>query len=142
MTISQSGETADTLAALRMAKTAGYAATLTLCNVATSSLVRESDLALTLEAGPEIGVASTKAFTAQLVDLALLAILLGASPRACRPSAKRNSFPRCTDLPAVVEETLQLDPVTAKLAEQFMDRRHALFLGRGSLVSRSRSKAR
>ncbi len=76
VTISQSGETADTLAALRMAKTAGYAATLTFCNVATSSIVRESDLALMLEAGPEIGVASTKAFTAQLVDLVLLTILL------------------------------------------------------------------
>ena len=132
VTISQSGETADTLAALRMAKTAGYAATLTLCNVATSSLVRESDLALTLEAGPEIGVASTKAFTAQLVDLALLAILLA---RRHGLSHEREAELVCAlhGLAGIVDETLKLDPVTAKLAEQFMDRRHALFLGRGSL---------
>jgi len=132
VTISQSGETADTLAALRMAKTAGYAATLTLCNVATSSIVRESDLALTLEAGPEIGVASTKAFTAQLVDLALLTILLA---RRHGLSAEREAelVAALHGLAGVVEETLQLDSVTEKLAEQFMDLRHALFLGRGSL---------
>ncbi len=132
VTISQSGETADTLAALRMAKSAGYAATLTLCNVATSSLVRESDLALMLEAGPEIGVASTKAFTAQLVDLALLTILLG---RHQGLSAAREAelVAALHGLSAVVEATLALDCVTAKLAEQFIDRRHALFLGRGSL---------
>ena len=132
VTISQSGETADTLAALRMAKTAGYAATLTLCNVATSSIVRESDLALTLEAGPEIGVASTKAFTAQLVDLALLTILLA---RRNGLSAEREAelVTALHGLAGVVEETLLLDSVTEKLAEQFMDLRHALFLGRGSL---------
>ncbi len=132
VTISQSGETADTLAALRMAKTAGYAATLTLCNVATSSIVRESDLALTLEAGPEIGVASTKAFTAQLVDLALLTILLA---RRHGLSAEREAelVTALHGLAGVVEETLRLDSVTEKLAEQFMDLRHALFLGRGSL---------
>ena len=132
VTISQSGETADTLAALRMAKTAGYAATLTLCNVATSSLVRESDLALMLEAGPEIGVASTKAFTAQLVDLALLTILLA---RRGGLTAEREAelVSALHGLAGVVEETLRLDAVTAKLAERFMDRRHALFLGRGPL---------
>ncbi len=132
VTISQSGETADTLAALRMAKSAGYSATLTLCNVATSSLVRESDLALMLEAGPEIGVASTKAFTAQLVDLALLTILLG---RHQGLSAEREAelVSALHGLSAVVEATLELDCATAKLAEQFIDRRHALFLGRGSL---------
>ncbi len=132
VTISQSGETADTLAALRMAKTAGYTATLTLCNVATSSLVRESDLALMLEAGPEIGVASTKAFTAQLVDLALLTILL-ARRRGLSAEREAELVSALHGLAGVVEETLQLDPVTAKLAEQFMDLRHALFLGRGSL---------
>jgi glucosamine--fructose-6-phosphate aminotransferase (isomerizing) len=132
VTISQSGETADTLAALRMAKSAGYTATLTLCNVATSSIVRESDLALMLEAGPEIGVASTKAFTAQLVDLVLLTILLA---RRHGLSAERETelVAALHGLAGVVEETLRLDPVTAKLAERFMDRRHALFLGRGSL---------
>ena len=132
VTISQSGETADTLAALRMAKTAGYTATLTLCNVATSTIVRESDLALTLEAGPEIGVASTKAFVAQLVDLALLTILLA---RRHGLSAEREAelVSALHGLAGVVEETLRLDPVTEKLAEQFMDLKHALFLGRGSL---------
>ena len=132
VTISQSGETADTLAALRMAKGAGYTATLTLCNVATSSLVRESDLALMLEAGPEIGVASTKAFTAQLVDLALLTILL-ARRRGLSSEREAELVAALHGLSGVVEETLKLDTVTAKLAEQFMDRRHALFLGRGSL---------
>ena len=132
VTISQSGETADTLAALRMAKSAGYAATLTLCNVATSSLVRESDLALMLEAGPEIGVASTKAFTAQLVDLALLTILL-ARRHGLSNEREAELVSALHGLAGVVEETLRLDSLTAKLAEQFMDRRHALFLGRGSL---------
>ena len=132
VTISQSGETADTLAALRMAKTAGYTATLTLCNVATSSIVRESDLALTLEAGPEIGVASTKAFTAQLVDLALLTILL-ARRHGLTKEREAELVAALHGLAGVVEETLLLDSVTEKLAEQFMDLRHALFLGRGSL---------
>jgi glutamine---fructose-6-phosphate transaminase (isomerizing) len=132
VTISQSGETADTLAALRMAKSAGYAATLTLCNVATSSIVRESDLALTLEAGPEIGVASTKAFVAQLVDLALLTILL-ARRRGLSAEREAELVSALHALPGIVEETLGLDSVTEKLAEQFMDLRHALFLGRGSL---------
>ena len=132
VTISQSGETADTLAALRMAKTAGYAATLTLCNVATSSIVRESDLALTLEAGPEIGVASTKAFIAQLVDLMLLAILLGRR-HGLDAAREAELVGALHGLSGVVDETLKLDATTAKLAEQFMDRRHALFLGRGSL---------
>ncbi len=132
VTISQSGETADTLAALRMAKTAGYAATLTFCNVATSSIVRESDLALMLEAGPEIGVASTKAFTAQLVDLALLTILL-ARRRGLTRDREAQLVAALHGLPGVVEEALRLDPFIAKLAERFMDRRHALFLGRGPL---------
>jgi glutamine---fructose-6-phosphate transaminase (isomerizing) len=132
VTISQSGETADTLAALRIAKEGGYAATLTICNVPTSSLVRESDLALMLEAGAEIGVASTKAFTAQLVDLALLTILL-ARRHGLSASREAELVGALHGLSAVVDDTLRLDAVTAKLAEQFMDRRHALFLGRGAL---------
>jgi glucosamine--fructose-6-phosphate aminotransferase (isomerizing) len=132
VTISQSGETADTLAALRMAKHGGYAATLTLCNVATSSLVRESDLALMLEAGSEIGVASTKAFTAQLTDLVLLTILL-ARRHGLGDAREAELVGALHGLSRVVEQALALDDVTAKLAEQFMDRRHALFLGRGAL---------
>jgi glutamine---fructose-6-phosphate transaminase (isomerizing) len=132
VTISQSGETADTLAALRIAKEAGYAATLTICNVPTSSLVRESDLALMLEAGAEIGVASTKAFTAQLVDLVLLTILL-ARRHGLSTAREAELVTALHGLSAVVDDTLRLDVVTAKLAEQFMDRRHALFLGRGAL---------
>ncbi|HEY6598240.1 MAG TPA: glutamine--fructose-6-phosphate transaminase (isomerizing) [Pseudomonadales bacterium] len=132
VTISQSGETADTLAALRMAKTAGYAATLTFCNVATSSIVRESDIALMLEAGPEIGVASTKAFTAQLVDLVLLTILL-ARRRGLTRDREAALVAALHGLPGVIDEALRLDTRIAKLAERFIDRRHALFLGRGSL---------
>jgi glucosamine--fructose-6-phosphate aminotransferase (isomerizing) len=132
VTISQSGETADTLAALRMAKTAGYTATLTLCNVATSSLVRESDLALMLEAGPEIGVASTKAFTAQLVDLFLLSLVL-ARRHGLTSEREAELVSALHGLPAIADAALELDATTAKLAERFVDRRHALFLGRGSL---------
>jgi glucosamine--fructose-6-phosphate aminotransferase (isomerizing) len=131
VTISQSGETADTLAALRMAKQAGYAATLTLCNVPTSSLVRESDLALLLKAGAEIGVASTKAFTTQLVDLMLLTILLG---RRRRPGTGTEAalVAALHGLPGVLEETLKLDARVRVLAERFIEKSHALFLGRGA----------
>jgi glucosamine--fructose-6-phosphate aminotransferase (isomerizing) len=132
VSISQSGETADTLAALRIAKTAGYTATLAICNVALSSLVRESDLGFMLEAGPEIGVASTKAFTAQLVDLLLLAIVLG---RRRGLTAKREAelVAALHSLPEVLERTLALDGAIVRLAERFLDREHALFLGRGPL---------
>ncbi len=132
VTISQSGETADTLAALRIAKSAGYSATLAICNVAMSSLVRESDTALMLEAGPEIGVASTKAFVAQLVDLLLLAILLGRR-RGLTNDQEAELVAALNGLPDLVEHTLALDDVIAKLAERFVDREHALFLGRGPL---------
>jgi len=130
VTISQSGETADTLAALRMAKELGYATTLAICNVPESSLVRESDLVLLTHAGPEIGVASTKAFTTQLVALLLLATSIGryngldASIEAERTELLRS-------LPARLEKVLQLDATIAKLAERFVEKNHTLFLGRG-----------
>ncbi len=132
ISISQSGETADTLAALRLAKDAGYVASVALCNVATSSLVRESDLAVLLEAGVEIGVASTKAFTVQLVDLLLLSILLGRR-RGLDATQEAELVQALHQLPDVVEAALNLDTSIAKLAEQFVDRNHALFLGRGPL---------
>lgn len=132
VTISQSGETADTLAALRKAKELGFAATLTFCNVPTSSIVRESDLALMLQAGVEIGVASTKAFTAQLVDLALLATLLGRYQGM--PEAQEAEIVQAlAALPNLTETVLALDPEVNRVAERFVDKHHALFLGRGSL---------
>ena len=132
VTISQSGETADTLAALRLAKEQGYRSTLTICNVATSSLVRESKLAFMLNAGTEIGVASTKAFTAQLVDLLLLAILL-ARRHGLSAEHEARLVEALHGLHEVVSETLLLDERIRKLAEHFIERRHALFLGRGKM---------
>jgi glucosamine--fructose-6-phosphate aminotransferase (isomerizing) len=130
VTISQSGETADTLAALRLAKTVGYAATMTICNVAQSSLVRESDLALMTEAGPEIGVASTKAFTTQLVALIILTVALG---RRHKLSAEDESkiVHGLHALPAMVDLALNLDQQIEQVSEAFADKHHALFLGRG-----------
>src|ERR1700683_292168 len=129
VTISQSGETADTLAALRNAKQARYLSTLTICNVAESSMVRESDLTLLTRAGPEIGVASTKAFTTQLTALAMLCVALAKNgPAAAR---ERELTSQLLELPGLVEKTLKLDPVIQQLAESFADKRHALFLGRG-----------
>src|SRR5690606_3435193 len=132
VTISQSGETADTLAALRMAKTLGYLATIAICNVPESSLVRESDLVLMTRAGPEIGVASTKAFTTQLVGLALLTIAL-ARHRGLDAEREAELVKQLEELPSLVEKTLTLDDVVAELAERFVDKQHALFLGRGAL---------
>ena len=132
VTLSQSGETADTLAALRIAKKQGFYATLTICNVPTSSLVRESDLALMLQAGTEVGVASTKAFTAQLTDLMLLTILLGR--RHGLPVERENELVRgLHKLGDVIEQVLELDEVIHDIAEQFMEKHHALFLGRGTM---------
>ncbi len=132
VTITQSGETADTLAALRLAKDSGYLASLTLCNVPTSSIVRESDLALMTEAGPEIGVASTKAFTAQLTDLLLLAVLLGRrGPMTVDQEAE--IVAALHGLPASLERALRLEGRIEQLAAQFVERHHALFLGRGEL---------
>jgi glucosamine--fructose-6-phosphate aminotransferase (isomerizing) len=130
ITLSQSGETADTLAALRNAKRAGYLATLSICNVAESSLVRESDLVLLTRAGPEIGVASTKAFTTQLTALGLL---LASLQRHRGRDGERELVTELLQLPGLVEKTLKLDEVIRDLAEHFAERRHALFLGRGPL---------
>lgn len=130
VTLSQSGETADTLAALRFAKRLGYLGSLAICNVPGSSLVRESDLTLMTQAGPEIGVASTKAFTTQLTALMLLTLALGrvrgqdADEQATLVEALRR-------LPARVGEVLALDPAVEALSAAFAEKHHALFLGRG-----------
>ncbi|MCB5226549.1 glutamine--fructose-6-phosphate transaminase (isomerizing) [Alishewanella sp. 16-MA] len=130
VSISQSGETADTLAALRLAKEAGYLGSLTICNVAGSSLVRESDLAFMTRAGAEIGVASTKAFTTQLVGLAMLTMAVG-KYNGLSLEKQRELTHALKSLPAKLEETLALAPQIEALAEEFADKHHALFLGRG-----------
>ena len=130
VTISQSGETADTLAALRLAKNSGYSATLTICNVAQSSLVRESDMSLMTEAGPEIGVASTKAFTTQLVALMFLTIVLGRR-RAIDSAMEAELVRNLRQLPDIIESVLTLDTEIKAMADAFSERHHALFLGRG-----------
>jgi glutamine---fructose-6-phosphate transaminase (isomerizing) len=132
VTISQSGETADTLAALRLAKQSGYLSTLSICNVPESSLVRESELVMLTRAGPEIGVASTKAFTTQLAALGMLVVAL-ARYNGSDAERERSLVTRLIELPALIEKTLKLDPVIHKLAERFADKHHALFLGRGAL---------
>ena len=132
VTISQSGETADTLAALRLARQAGYLSSLAICNVPESSLVRESELVMLTRAGPEIGVASTKAFTTQLAALSMLVIAL-AKNRAADAERERNLVQRLIEIPAIIEKTLTLDPVIHDLAKRFADKHHALFLGRGAL---------
>jgi glucosamine--fructose-6-phosphate aminotransferase (isomerizing) len=128
--ISQSGETADTLEALREARRRGYAYTLAICNVPESSLTREADLKLMTHAGPEIGVASTKAFTTQLIALMLLVIALGRRHRL-GAEAEAALVAELRHLPAAVQAVLQLDEAIAALAPQFVDKHHALFLGRG-----------
>jgi glucosamine--fructose-6-phosphate aminotransferase (isomerizing) len=132
VTISQSGETADTLAALRLARQSGYLSALAICNVPESSLVRESELVMLTRAGPEIGVASTKAFTTQLTALGMLVVAL-ARHQGSDAERERALVSRLIELPAMVERALQLDPVIQRLAERFADKRHALFLGRGAL---------
>jgi glutamine---fructose-6-phosphate transaminase (isomerizing) len=134
VTISQSGETADTLAALRVARQSGYLSTLTICNVAESSMVRESDLVLLTRAGPEIGVASTKSFTAQLTALGMLVIAL-AKHGAIDSNGERKLVEELLQLPGLVEKALKLDSAIALLAESFADKHHALFLGRGPLYA-------
>ena len=130
VTISQSGETADTLAALRLAKDLGYLGSLTVCNVSGSSLVRESDLAFMTRAGTEIGVASTKAFTTQLVGFAQLVLALGQNG-AIDADTQRELVGALRSLPSLLEETLNLAEQIEDLAEEFADKNHALFLGRG-----------
>jgi glutamine---fructose-6-phosphate transaminase (isomerizing) len=133
VSISQSSETADTLAALRLAKQVGYLSTLAICNVPESSLVRESELVMLTRAGPEIGVASTKAFTTQLAALGMLVIALGKN-RGIDREREHNLVGRLIEIPRLIEETLSLDPVIRRLAEKFVDKHHALFLGRGALA--------
>jgi glutamine---fructose-6-phosphate transaminase (isomerizing) len=132
VTISQSGETADTLAALRLAKQAGYLSTLAICNVPESSIVRESQLVMLTRAGPEIGVASTKAFTTQLAALGMLFVAL-AKHHGADAERERGLVTRLIELPSIIDKTLALDPVIEELAKRFADKHHALFLGRGAL---------
>jgi glucosamine--fructose-6-phosphate aminotransferase (isomerizing) len=131
VTISQSGETADTLAALKEAKRLGAKNALAICNVPESSLVRESDLVLLTRAGPEIGVASTKAFTTQLVSLMLLVLAIGRRFEL-NETLEKHITEELFKLPRQMEKVLQLDKEIEVLAEQFADKHHALFLGRGS----------
>jgi glucosamine--fructose-6-phosphate aminotransferase (isomerizing) len=130
VTISQSGETADTLAALRLAKSLGYSSSLTICNVPGSSLVRESDLAFMTLAGAEIGVASTKAFTTQLTGFLMLTLALG-KHNGMSETDHKAIVDGLHSLPSKLEETLSLTQGIKDLAEEFADKQHSLFLGRG-----------
>lgn len=130
ITISQSGETADTLAALRAAKELPYISSLTICNSPESSIVRESTLSLMTHAGPEIGVASTKAFTTQLAALALLTISL-ARRNGLEEKQERILVAQLAEIPGLIDQVLALDSAIETLAEHFVDKQHALFLGRG-----------
>ena len=131
VTISQSGETADTLAALLEAKKLGAKYSLAICNVPESSLVRESDLVLMTRAGPEIGVASTKAFTTQLATLMLLVIAIGRRFQMTELTEQKITE-ELFSLPGKIEQVLKLDEQIKVLAEQFAEKQHALFLGRGT----------
>ena len=137
VTISQSGETADTLAALRNAKArlgqeGRYLASLAICNVGISSLVRESDLTLLTQAGPEIGVASTKAFTTQLVGLMLLTLALGQVRGSLAAETEAELVAELRRLPTRLGEALAMDTTVEKIAEHFAEKHHTLFLGRGA----------
>lgn len=130
VTISQSGETADTLAALMQAKESGYLAALSICNVPESSLVRESDLVLMTHAGPEIGVASTKAFTTQLVALMLLVVVAG-KRHGLTADKQQEIITALNGLPRYIKDALTKDSEVEGICGQFIDKHHALFLGRG-----------
>ena len=137
VSVSQSGETADTLAALRNAKEheagkGGYLASLVICNVGTSSLVRESDLCLLTQAGPEIGVASTKAFTTQLVGLMLLTLALGQVHGTLDKALSAELVEELRRLPTRLGEALAMDKTVEKISELFAEKHHSLFLGRGA----------
>ncbi|WP_095093119.1 glutamine--fructose-6-phosphate transaminase (isomerizing) [Pseudomonas sp. Irchel 3A5] len=132
VSISQSGETADTLAALRNAKELGFLASLAICNVSISSLVRESDLTLLTQAGPEIGVASTKAFTTQLVALLLLTLSLGQVQGTLEEGVEAELVEELRRLPTRLGEALAMDSTVEKVAELFAEKNHTLFLGRGA----------
>ncbi|WP_243039084.1 glutamine--fructose-6-phosphate transaminase (isomerizing) [Dyella sedimenti] len=129
--ISQSGETADTLAAMRESRRRGYLGTLAICNVPESSVVREADLKLMTRAGPEIGVASTKAFTTQLAALALLTLHLS-QQRGLDPAHYQDLCTQLQHLPRALEDALKLEPDVIELAAHLIHRQHALFLGRGA----------
>jgi glucosamine--fructose-6-phosphate aminotransferase (isomerizing) len=133
--ISQSGETADTLAALRDIKAQAGAddhlVTLALCNVKTSSLIRETDLHFITQAGVEIGVASTKAFTTQLAALMLLVLKVGQEQGSLAPEKSAEIITQLWQVPIAVSETLALDSQIEKMSHAFIEKRHALFLGRG-----------
>ncbi|MBV7300625.1 glutamine--fructose-6-phosphate transaminase (isomerizing) [Enterovibrio paralichthyis] len=131
ITLSQSGETADTLAALRLAKERGFMAAMTICNVAGSSLVRESDLAFMTRAGTEIGVASTKAFTTQLASLLMLVTAVGKQKGIVDKAKEKSIVQALHRLPVVMDQALAFDREIEALAEDFADKHHALFLGRG-----------
>ena len=130
VSISQSGETADTLACLRFSKDSGYLARLGICNVPTSSLARESDLVFLTKAGPEIGVASTKAFTTQLIGLLMLTLALGRS-HGLSAVAEKSIIESLKALPESLDAVMALEPLIIKMAEVFDQKEHALFLGRG-----------
>jgi glutamine---fructose-6-phosphate transaminase (isomerizing) len=132
LTLSQSGETADTLEALRKAKTAGYLGTLTVCNSAHSSMVRDSDLVMLTQAGPEIGVASTKAFTTQLLSMLLVTIML-ARHRGLTDERERELVGHLYHAAVAVEQALEMSDMLRLLAEDFAEKQHALFLGRGPM---------
>ncbi len=133
VTISQSGETADTMAALNFAKEKGYFASLSICNVPESSLVRESDMALMTRAGPEIGVASTKAFTTQLVALYILTLSLAKHTQPDNKEIQKQGVADLKHLPALIANVLKLDEKIKKVSEDFIDKHHTLFLGRGTI---------
>lgn len=131
ITISQSGETADTLASLRLAKEQNYAKSLCICNVNGSSLVRESDFTLFTKAGAEIGVASTKAFTTQLLSLLILALIIGKQKGTINHEQNHEIIEDIRKLPALAQEFLDCDKEISLLSEQFSGKHHCLFLGRG-----------
>ena len=131
VTISQSGETADTLAALKLAKELGYMASLSICNVPGSSMVRESDIAMMTRAGAEIGVASTKAFTTQLTALLMLVTAIGRHT-GMTPEQESNVVSALRHLPHILNNTLTLSDDIEAMAEAFADKQHCLFLGRGT----------
>lgn len=133
ITISQSGETADTLAALQLAKSSGYAATLAICNVPESSLTRESELVFMTRAGTEIGVASTKTFTTQLVALLMLVLVLGRRHGSVQ-STEKNIVAHLLSLPGRINAALELNDQIKILAQQFINKHHALYLGRGTML--------
>jgi len=133
VTISQSGETADTLAALQKAKESGYLSTLSICNVAESSITRESELVFLTRAGVEIGVASTKAFTTQLVSLLLL-ILAIARRHGMDSDTEKEIVSQLEHLPGIINSVLELNESISDLANQFANKNHALYLGRGTML--------